>query len=354
MPLRCVDPTRNTEIHAFDLSPEAWRALARVNRSARQLRMPCCAARVTLKISRRGTQFFAHKGVDACKATPETESHLRLKRMAVEVARTHGWDAVTEAVGATPAGEPWKADVLARKGSRKVAVEIQWSAQANDQTLRRQERYAQSGIRCLWLLRHGGIPISQDLPAARIGGGMEEGFTAFVPTGEGDQILPMSEFLSAAFGDRRLRFGFPCGVLAQVTVRAGSLNCWHPSCGKRTRVITSIDVVFGPHERSFSVAALGSYPGLFEVISPHLPNNPGLGAIKHRFSRTQGRYYLSNGCAHCDRLVGEFFEHDAWDDATTVCEFPMCLSDPWRDAVEADDRGVAWGVYDPHALEGAV
>lgn len=119
MPLRCFDPTSHRNIHAFDLSREAWQALAGENRRARHLRMPCCSAQVTLKRSRRGTQFFAHKAAASCVTAPETEAHLRLKRMAIEVARANGWEAETEVAE----GE-WRADVLARKGAVKVAIEI--------------------------------------------------------------------------------------------------------------------------------------------------------------------------------------------------------------------------------------
>ena len=120
-----------------------------------------CPSPVTLKISPRGTQFFAHKAVGACKTAPETEAHLRLKRMAVLTARAIGWDALTEAFGSSPTGEAWKADVLARKGKQKVAVEIQWSNQTAEETIRRQELYARSGVRGLWLFRHSGFPVDQ-------------------------------------------------------------------------------------------------------------------------------------------------------------------------------------------------
>src|SRR3954451_15155327 len=105
MPLRCLDSTKNSSIHAFDLSAEEWQALVLKNRAGRHLRMPCCSSQVTLKRSRLGTQFFAHKAVNSCSTAPETETHLRLKQIAVAVARASGWSAEIEITGTTPAGE---------------------------------------------------------------------------------------------------------------------------------------------------------------------------------------------------------------------------------------------------------
>jgi competence protein CoiA len=122
MPLRCLDP-EGQSIHSFDLADRQWQALEFENRKARHLRMPCCSSQVILKRSRLGTPFFAHKAVGACTAAPETEAHLELKRMAVEAARANGWTADTEVTGTSLSGEPWKADVLAQKRGRKVAVE---------------------------------------------------------------------------------------------------------------------------------------------------------------------------------------------------------------------------------------
>jgi competence protein CoiA len=140
MPLRCLDPTGRS-IQSFDLADE--------NRKARSLRMLCCGSQVILKRSHLGTQFFAHKVVGRCATAPETEAHLQLKRTVVFAARANGWEATTEVPGTSPLGEQWKADVLAQKGIHKVAVDIQWAGQTNDETMRRQERYRQSGIRGL-------------------------------------------------------------------------------------------------------------------------------------------------------------------------------------------------------------
>jgi competence protein CoiA len=257
--------------------------------------------------------------------------------MVVEVARANGWEADTEV-----AESKWRADVLARKGNAKVAVEIQWSPQTNDETMRRQARYAESGVRGLWLLRQGGFPVHHSLPAARIGGSLEEGFIALVPTGSGEQSLPMRDFLEAAF-TRRLRFGVPLGFPARVSVRAGHMFCW--KCGAETQIITGVDVILGPNDYRFSVANLGDFSDLFEFVRGRLPNDLRIGSIKRRFSKTQDRAYLSNGCAHCDAFIGEFYEHDAWDDQWEVCVFTIRIDDRWRQAIEARGGEKGWGVY---------
>jgi hypothetical protein len=148
MPIRCVDPTGQS-IHSFDLSEDEWKSLELENKKSRHLSMPCCAAHVTLKRSRLGSRFFAHKAVGSCTSARETEEHLHLKQMAVMAARAHGWTAQTEVTGTTPTGEEWRADVLATKGEHRVAVEIQWSGQTTDETIRRQTQYKDSDVRGL-------------------------------------------------------------------------------------------------------------------------------------------------------------------------------------------------------------
>ena len=305
--------------------------------------MPCCYAQVTLKKSQCGTPFFAHKSVGGCATTPETEAHLRLKRIAVDAARKHGWDAQTEVAGTTVKGEPWRADVLAQKGKSRVAIEIQWSSQANEETLRRQARYAESGVRCLWLFRHKGFPVSRDLPAVRVGGNPDEGFVALVPTGSREQSLPVQEFFDAVF-NKRLRFGLPLGSDAIVSVQAGPLLCW--SCNSKTQIVTAIVVDVGPDKYRFTVPDLDAHLDLFARIRGRIPDDLGIGSIKRRYSKTQKRSYLSNGCAHCGALMGEFFEIDAWDDEETVFEFQTRIDENWQGAIrQHEDYGEGWGVY---------
>ncbi|WP_292085778.1 hypothetical protein [Mesorhizobium sp.] len=157
-------------------------------------------------------------------------------------------------MGETPEGDRWKADVLAAKGNHKVAVEIQWSGQTPEETLSRQERYRESGVRGLWLLRQPGFPIAKSLPAVCVGGSIQQGLTALIPLTDDmqardrrnperwHQAMQMGEFLRAAFS-RRLRFGMGPDQEATVWIRTGTMFCW--SCGAETRIVVFLEKAVG-------------------------------------------------------------------------------------------------------------
>ena len=233
--------------------------------------------------------------------------------------------------------------MLAQKAKSRVAIEIQWSSQTDEETLRRQARYAEAGVRCLWLFRHGGFPVSRDLPAVRVGGNPDEGFVALIPTGSEEQSLPVQEFFDATF-NKRFRFGLPLGCDAIVSVQSGPLLCYR--CRAETRIVTGIVVDVGPDKYRFTVPDLDAHLDLFERIRGRIPGGLGIGSIKRRYSNTQKRSYLSNGCAHCDALMGEAYEIDAWDDKETVCEFQTRIDDNWQGAIrQREDYVEEWGVY---------
>jgi hypothetical protein len=343
MPLRCRNPFINQDVHAFDLSAGEWRSLADENRKSRHLRLPCCAADVVLKTSQRSVQFFAHKAKGSCWTAPETEAHLRLKQLAITAARANGWSAAAEVRGSTPDGEPWIADAFARKGAHKVAVEIQWSGQTNDETLARQARYARSGVRGLWLLRQPGFPIGRHLPAARVTGTAGDGYRAVLPNNGHAQEVPMTEFLDAAFGGR-LKFRMPKGFAAHVALWGNEAECW--SCHRSARVITSIAVAYGPFSCQFSIPEITNFPAVFEIVRGRLPPTFAGVAIKPRYSKTQERTYLSNGCIHCDALFGQFFESNYYDDMMKICEFLTPANDAWCHVIADQCEEISrWGVY---------
>lgn len=100
--------------------------------------------------------------------------------------------------------------------------------------------------------------------------------------------------------------------------------------------------------RTVRLLDLDGHPDLFEAVRRRLPDDLGLGAIKRRFSSTQERAYLSNGCVHCDALIGEYHEHDAWDGQKAVCRFPVVFDERLRRAIrDRPDHEEGWGVYPP-------
>jgi competence protein CoiA len=277
--------------------------------------------------------------------------------MVVETVRGQGWTAETEVTGLTPDGEQWRADVLARKGNARVAVEIQWSGQTNDETLRRQDRYEHCGIRGLWLLHQPGFPVAHSLPAVCIRGDLHDGFMALIPHywarnnardrtdhRKWNQVIPLREFLDAAFSGR-FRFGVPLNAEAIVTVLGAETTCW--TCPAKTRKVTGLIVEFGPHDCRFKLSELGEHSELLPTVLCHLPRNRNIGEIKRRFSSTLKRAYVSNGCFHCGVLQGEFFDHDVWEVEEPLCRFAITLSEQWRHAIVMNHGGSepGWGVY---------
>ena len=59
---------------------------------------------------------------------------------------------------------------------------------------------------------------------------------------------------------------------------------------------------------------------VMSILPPELLAKHGIGAVKPRWSKTEGREYISNGCVHCDALQGRFFEHEFAFDASKAFE----------------------------------
>jgi len=349
MPLSCFDHS-GLKIQAFDLNDDQWEALKAQNRQSRLLRMPCCGAGVVLKQSKWGTPFFAHSKVGLCLTADESEEHRQLKMLAVEAARSCGWQAETEVPGVSPSGEPWRADVLATKGKAKVAIEVQWSGQVDDETLRRQQLYRDSGARGLWLLRQTGFPVVEELPAVCIGGTIKEGFHALLPyqwarmTRNDRQsqqgwkaILPMHEFLTTAF-NYRLKWGriTDIGAKAEAEVLVAEADCEH--CGVITEIIVGIDLHVAGESVEVSLLDLTPYDSLIAEIRDHLPPSFDQTHLKVRYSRTHNHRYFSNGCLGCDRLHGDFYLPGYRHAAKAACRFPITLTGDWLQLVQESDE----------------
>src|SRR3954470_13868918 len=118
--------------------------------------MPESRRRAVPKVSRLGTRFFAHPPGHAPEGGRESDLHLYLKAQCLIGARAAGWDALPEQSGQTPDGQDWRADILCRRPGQiwSIALEAQVQLQGEEAYRKRQERFAASGIRALWLVAH--------------------------------------------------------------------------------------------------------------------------------------------------------------------------------------------------------
>ncbi|MEP9397612.1 hypothetical protein [Mesorhizobium sp. KR2-14] len=151
----------------------------------------------------------------------------------------------------------------------------------------------------------------------------------------------MDQFLKAAVGGK-FRFGIDPADEITVRIRTGTMFCW--SCGAETRIVTVVQIVLGGKEFLVTIPSLGEYPQPAEMIRDRVSSHHSVGPIKERSSRAQGRRYLSNGCAHCDSLIGQFHELDAvWDDEP-VDAFRVPVSHGWKEVLDSCGWKDIWWV----------
>lgn len=347
MPLKCL--LGETPIFGFNYSIEEWERLKSENRKHKLLFMPCCHVRAIPKTSKLGTNFFAHAKAEGCETAAESAEHLLAKATIAEAAKLAGWTVDTEVRGVTVEGDTWVADVLAMKGQSKVAIEVQWSKQAQVETKRRQAKYAESGVRGLWLMRHPNLLVEQETPTFRLHFD-ESARTFFVqipspryhPEFVGNhnknepsywqQEIALSDFVVGALNGA-LKFAPVIGRRLPASISTAPISCWR--CKKTTRIVHGVTFeackVLPEHPNIYAALydfeSLDSGATLLAALFPsHLLRKHEIGAIKDRYSRTMGGSYLSNGCVHCDALQGRFYDHDSWYEAVPTYTVELELS----------------------------
>ena len=155
MALVAIRVCDGAEMEAFALSSEEWRTLQR--QPLGTFVMPGTSWPAILKTSIRGLQFFAHApGYVGSNPEPETEEHRAAKLSIVLALRSAGFTAKVEQPGKTPNGHEWQADVLCVIDGQPLAFEVQVSQQTLEEYRSRTQRYLDSGVRSIWLVRAPG------------------------------------------------------------------------------------------------------------------------------------------------------------------------------------------------------
>jgi hypothetical protein len=303
LPLRAR--LNNEDVFAFNYDEDSWAELKK-----QAVFMQCCDTKAVLKKSKLGTLFFAHHGKGDCASEGESAEHIYFKNLIAKIAIRLGWTVATEKEGGTPDGEKWIADVYCTKGNAKLAFEVQWSPQTNDEFLRRQEKYKASNIRTAWLYRlkgnkryfNGELPYGFDIPLFGMRAKSKSVESLYLP--QFDE--PVESFIEGMLQGKLVwspKTGQP--LIAQVIPHYEP--CWN--CGKMTGVVLGVSI------KDENGSALGferftddGVPQflLSQGISQQL-SKLKIGQIEMRHSKTQNSIYLSNGCFHCNVLMGNHF-----------------------------------------------
>lgn len=152
MALTAIRAADGAEIESFELDAAEWEGLK--GKPLGTYRMPDADWPAVPKTSPLGLQFFAYgPGYNGEKRAPESIEHQMAKLTIVKALRAAGFEAWAERSGETPKGERWWADVLFDACGHKIAVEIQLSKQTFREYELRTQRYQQSGLEVIWLIR---------------------------------------------------------------------------------------------------------------------------------------------------------------------------------------------------------
>lgn len=340
MPLRCTDISGNTYL-AWKLSKEQWDELRLLNKEQKHLQMPCCGVWAVPKRSTLGTPYFAHARKGECASAPETKEHLLAKMIIAQAVEDGGWNAQTEYRGFTPEGDCWIADVYAEKGKFKLAFEVQWSRQTLEETKFRQERYAKSGVRCLWLMKDVPrvVSQSQELPMVPLHVNLTDADASVM-------IMSYSPYHSTAQGGIKLE-NFIIGVLKHKfqfaplfgkTVPISLFGRWRkcPGCETWYRSLSIIKF-----KASEVLSGLSDFHGDWESFKPDtimekalrdaVPlNKLKLGEIRVKYGKK-----LQQVCPDCDILIP--YANSGKKEAELIAEGSLKLPS----LTEIQDQGLA-------------
>lgn len=307
MPLKALDGS--TTIIAPLLSDDSWDTIRNdIKQKRLTLRLACCESECFTRESKLGTRHFVHKRGADCKAPHETLEHLLAKSLVAQGASDAGWNVDVEA-----RGNGWRADVLAERKTNRVAIEVQWSRQTLEETIIRQKRYEDAGIRCAWFFGKlpKGIEESKDLPAFKLD------FTnRKEPKVDG---LPLRSFAHALLS-RKVKFceRMKAAKDQRLAISFYSYGCWKckESC-HAFKVNSKSMSALSVHDNGIVHLDDAFLNGVdycreaLEIVRSIKYDDKGnrvlMGEIKKRYSNTVKKSYWSQGCPHCDAIFGAHY-----------------------------------------------
>ncbi len=149
--MQLVAYLKGERLDATEIPHDPWRALPDQSDYEDLVLLEC--GKRARRVTRLGRQFFAHWPRINCQTTHKSESsqHLAMKiALKDRINACPGWRAEVEYVGP---GRQWIADVMAmHDNGRRLAFEVQLSAQTEEEYFNRSQRYADAGVGPVWVV----------------------------------------------------------------------------------------------------------------------------------------------------------------------------------------------------------
>ncbi len=309
------------------MTDDEWEQL-RVTRN-RNAWMPYGKGRAIPKTSCLGTRFFAHPPGQAPEGAKESDLHLYIKAQSLIGARAAGWDALPEQSGTTPDGQDWRADVLCRRSGRPwtVALEAQVQLQGEDAYRQRQERYARSGIRALWLVAHEPAALHHfwlrpdpHLPAFKTMTWKDQDGQPGAYVHIDHLSLSISDFVAGALTGQ-LRW-YENGRHRIILLVLREDQCWHRTCRRRILLAYRAEA---PQGRRLEVEVAQAMQGYADAYAKAQAALPDLAE-----SPWASRRDLASRCPHCNREIR--YKREDWAGRSATYKLPIGISIPEQES----------------------
>ncbi|MCG3760896.1 competence protein CoiA [Vibrio cincinnatiensis] len=315
MPLRAT--LNGHDVYSFEFTPIQWQELKHSYKNQTTLTMPCCGHQAVPKNSKLQTQFFTHAPGADCASPAEGKEHLEIKMLIAQTAKRAGWHVVTEYRASDPDGDNWVADVYCERGSARIAFEVQWSQQTQEEFIRRTDRYTRSGVRACWFFRI----TKKEVNSVHLIESKELPYFGFRNVDSEWVIsrynVPIADFVSAMLAGH-LTWYPTIGKVMNGRLGFFKTMCWR--CRNPIHVLTRLEFDYGNgvFDGSFFNFFNDNVPEWIEANIPaDFLNKNGIGAIKYRVNE------ICNGCIHCDL---PYDNHDSYAFATEIFYVPF----KWR------------------------
>lgn len=312
MPL--VAHHRDQRVEAWRLDHEEWLALKSSYRDG-GITMVCGEPGYP-KTSPNGLQFFAHKSAACAKHEGGRESpeHLQTKALVAAAGESHGFEVIVE----SPADDrSFIVDVLLIRGSRRIAVEAQWSRQSDAEFRRRTERYHAAGYEVLWLVGPHNRDAVKDVRAEHLDGTVDDLVIDLrLDLASSKSRLPLAHGLDLLFSGLRPPVIEP--IVTGVYVYTAMAKCWSEDCGKwltfwqvcevdvETRCGQTATVELNEYEPWLPVRIEEQFQAsvIAQITASGLPKPT---YFEKRYSKNAERQYLAQNCPHCRLVQGDGF-----------------------------------------------